>query len=112
MTGGRRRSSPVSAGKALEHLLEGLGLKQRLAERELLEAWPQVVGDKIASQSRVVDIEDGVLTIEADQAAWRQELTLLIPEIKAKYNEMYGAGTVKEIHWDRRRPRRRTDNGS
>ena len=70
-----------------------------------------MVGEKIADQSRALDLEDGVLTLQADHPAWRQEITVLIPQIIARYNERFGTDTVRQIQWDRRLPRkRRGDN--
>jgi len=106
-----RTGRPVRVSEILEDALMKFGLKERMAERKLLLAWPQVVGEKIARRSRAVDLQDGVLTLQADNAVWRQELTLLMPGIISKYNEIFGSGTVREIKWDRRLPRLpRTDN--
>ena len=98
-----RRPEPV--GTVLESLLDRLGLSRRLQERRLLAAWPSVVGEKIARHSRALDLQDGVLILQADHGAWRQELTLLAPQVIERYNEMFGAGTVREVRWDRRPPR-------
>jgi predicted nucleic acid-binding Zn ribbon protein len=108
MRGDRRHGQPEQAGAILKGLLTRLGLQERLEQRCLLEAWPQVVGEKIARFSRAIDLQDGVLLLQADNAVWRQELTLLLPTIMEKYNERYGAGTIKEIRWDRRLPRGRS----
>ncbi len=96
-----RKSRPERVDTILESMLDGTGLAARARERTVLEAWAEVVGDKAAAHTRAVDILDGVLTIEADHAAWRQELTLLFPAIIKKYNERHGEGTVREIRWRR-----------
>jgi predicted nucleic acid-binding Zn ribbon protein len=106
MTDDRRRSDLTPIGTVLQGVLGQLGLQERLAERRLLEAWPQIVGEEIASHSRAIDIAGGILTLQADHGVWRHELTLLIPEIIARYNEVFGEGTVCKILWDRRLPRR------
>jgi len=106
MRNGGRRGRPVRVAEILDDVLAELGLKERLAERELLLAWPRVVGARIARCSRAVDIQDSVLILQADHPVWRQELTLLVPSIIARYNEMFGPGSVREIRWDRSLPRR------
>ena len=63
--------------------------------------WAEIVGERTAAHTRAVDIADGVLVIEADHAAWRQELSLLFPAIIEKYNARHGEGTVREIRWRR-----------
>jgi predicted nucleic acid-binding Zn ribbon protein len=107
MESGRDRGGPAErAGEVLARLLQSTGLQRRLGERRLLDGWIDVVGERVARFSRPVDLQDGVLTLEADNAVWRQELTLLLPLIARRYNELYGEGSVREIRWNRRQPRR------
>jgi len=101
--GDSRGPQPIS--RILREVLDECGLDDRLEERAALLRWPEIVGDDIASHSRAVDLNDGVLVLEADHGAWRQELTLLVPMIIKKFNAMFGDGTVREIHW-RDRPNR------
>lgn len=97
----KRKREPVPVREALAGFLSQAGLQRRLDERRLVAVWPDVVGEKIARFSRALDYEDGVLLLEADNAVWRQELTLLVPGIIIKYNDLFGAGTVREIRWRR-----------
>lgn len=97
----RRKSKPERVDAIIESVLGGTGLAARARERSVLEEWAEIVGDKAAAHTRAVDIADGVLTLEADHAAWRQELTLLFPAIMEKYNARHGEGTVREIRWRR-----------
>jgi predicted nucleic acid-binding Zn ribbon protein len=80
-------------------VLKQCGLQERVHERGPLLSWPQIVGAKIAEHSRAVDISDGVLILEADHGAWRQEVSLLTPMIIKKFNALHGEGTVTEIQW-------------
>ncbi len=106
-----KKEGPQPISRLIEGALRQYGLHERLTERSVLMKWPEIVGQDIAAHSRAVDLVGGVLVLEADHGAWRQELTLLMPMILTKYNEMCGAGTVKEIQWRDRpiRGRKRTD---
>ncbi len=96
------RGGPAeTAGAVLRRVLAESGLQRRLEERRVLELWPQVAGERIARCSRPVDLADGVLTLEADNAVWRQELTLMAPLIVQRFNQACGAGAVREIRWHR-----------
>ena len=104
----RARHGPAErVGEVLARLLETTGLGRRRDERLLLESWTVIVGERVARFSRPVDLSDGVLTLEADNAVWRQELTLLLPLIAKRFNELHGEGSVREIRWHHRSPRRR-----
>ena len=107
MDDGRDRGGPAErAGEVLARLLQSTGLQRRLGERRLLDGWVEVVGERVARFSRPVDLQDGVLMLEADNAVWRQELTLLLPLIARRYNELYGEGSVREVRWNRGPTRR------
>ena len=103
MPSGRPKSKqgPVPLADILGEVLQQSGLAERLAEREVLAAWPRIVGEKIARHSQAVDIKAGILYLKADHGVWRQEITLLTPLIIEKFNADFGAATVKEIRWHR-----------
>ena len=101
-----RRGPAERVGDVLARLLETTGLSRRHDERQLLESWAEIVGERVARFSRPVDLSNGVLTLEADNAVWRQELTLLLPLIAKRFNELHGEGSVREIRWHHRSTRR------
>ena len=101
MNDDRHKARPERVGSILDTVLNQTGLSRRSRERSVLDDWPDVVGERVAEHTQAVDIEDGVLFIEADHAAWRQELTMLFPAIIEKYNTKHGEGTVREVRWRR-----------
>ncbi len=104
--GGRRDNpGPQHVSRILTEALAACGLDERLEERAAMLRWREIVGQEIADHAWPVDLVDGVLVLEADHGAWRQELTMLAPAIIGKFNELCGEGTVEEISW-RERPAR------
>lgn len=101
MSRSNRHDGPVPLGKILDGVLADCGLDGRLAERELLTAWPELVGPRLADHVRAVDLRETVLYLDADHGAWRQEMTLLIPQIQRRCAERFGPGVVTEIRWIR-----------
>jgi len=106
-----KRQGPQPVSSLIEGALRQFGLHERMEERAALLRWREIVGDEIAGHSRAVDLKDGVLVLEADHGAWRQELTMLVPMIIQKFNAMFGEGTVTDIQWRDRpvRGRKRND---
>jgi predicted nucleic acid-binding Zn ribbon protein len=107
-----RRGPAERVGDVLARLLETTGLSRRHDERLQLESWTEIVGERVARFSRPVDLSNGVLTLEADNAVWRQELTLLLPLIAKRFNEIHGEGSVREIRWHHRSTRRRAGDAA
>jgi predicted nucleic acid-binding Zn ribbon protein len=102
-----RKQGPVRLNRILDGVLEECGLSDRLAERGVLDAWPEIVGPRIARHVEALDLRDGVLLLATEHGAWRQEVTLLFPRILAGCNERLGTESVREIRWARpwtRRP--------
>ena len=107
-----KREGPVPVSHLIEGALRQCGLHDRLAERAALLHWHEIVGEEIAGHSRAMDLVDGVLVLEADHGAWRQEITMLVPMIIEKFNAKFGDGTVTEIQWRNRPVRgRKRKNG-
>ncbi|HOX26831.1 MAG TPA: DUF721 domain-containing protein [Candidatus Krumholzibacteria bacterium] len=106
-----RKEGPVPLGRILDGVLAECGLSDRLAERSLLDAWATIVGERVAAHVRAVDLRERVLYLAADHGAWRQEVSLLAPQIRAACNARFGENAVTEIRWARSwTPGPRTDN--
>jgi len=97
MTTRRDGLQPIS--RILENALREAGVGERLAGRAPLLQWREIAGPEIAAHVRAVDLVDGVLVLEADHGAWRQETSMLANEIVEKFNARFGEGTVSQLQW-------------
>ncbi len=97
MSENKKKSGPEKIGSVLVSFLKKSGLSGRVDERAVLERWPEIVGSRAAEHTTAIDLSNGILTIDADHAAWKQELTLLFPVIKEKFNKLDGEGTVTVV---------------
>ena len=100
MSENKKKTGPEKIGSVLVSFLKKSGLSGRVSERTVLERWPEVVGSRAAEHTTAIDLSNGILTVDADHAAWKQELTLLFPAIKEKFNELCGDGTVTVVRWN------------
>jgi len=100
MSENHKKSGPEKIGSVLVSFLKKSGLSGRVDERAVLEKWPEIVGNRAAEHTTAIDLSNGILTVDADHAAWKQELTLLFPAIKEKFNELCGEGTVSVVRWN------------
>ena len=83
-------------------LLPALFTRQiRCGEPRLLEIllplWPRVVGKLMAQHSRPALFASGVLTLEADCAAWGTQLRHLTQEVRVGINTYLGQPMVKKL---------------
>ena len=87
-----------SAGELLPGLMQRLGLRERLHENEVMEAWSAIVGDFIAMHSAPVALREGVLYVRVLQPALHYELELISrTQILRKLRKRFGARTINDV---------------
>jgi predicted nucleic acid-binding Zn ribbon protein len=94
-----RRRGAVSVGAALEDLTRQLGIRQTLAEYEVLTSWEKLVGEQIAKVTSPERFDNGVLFVSVATGPWRVELSLRRLEIKERINKTAGRTIVKDIRF-------------
>ena len=88
------------AGELLPTLMQKLGLRERLHENDVMEAWTSIVGDFIATHSAPVALRDGVLYVRVLQPALHYELEQISKaEILRKLKKRFGARTIRELRF-------------
>lgn len=84
----------------LPKLMQRLGLKERLREAEVLEAWSSVVGEFIAGHSAPMALRDGVLYVRVLQPALHYELEQVSKlDILRKLKKRFGPKTICDIRF-------------
>lgn len=90
----------------------------------LAETWAAALGPQIAQRATPVRLVRGELVVAVAEAVWRQELSLLAPQIAAKLNRALGRDVVQRLRFvgadatapdpapSRDRPRRRLPSTS
>ena len=84
----------------LPKLMQQLGLKERLHETEVIDAWTHIVGDFIAAHSAPVSLREGVLFVRVLQPALHYQFEQISkPEILRKLKQRFGGKTIKQIRF-------------
>jgi predicted nucleic acid-binding Zn ribbon protein len=95
-----RKGKPTRLGEALAGYLKSAGLAERIGQAEVVDAWPALVGERIAHAAAPESVTpDGTLFVRVKSSAWRQELSLMTPEVLALINTNRTAGRIKRIRW-------------
>ena len=92
-----RWASPVAI---LPQLMQRLGLKERLQETEVAEAWNKIVGEFIAAHSTPVALREGVLYVRVLQPALHYELEQISKnDILRKLKQRFGGKTIRDVRF-------------
>jgi predicted nucleic acid-binding Zn ribbon protein len=88
------------AGELLPGLMQKLGLRERLHENEVTEAWAAIVGDFIAAHSAPVALREGILYVRVLQPALHYELELISKgQILCKLRKRFGTRTIRDVRF-------------
>ena len=80
--------------------MQKLGLKERLRETEVIEAWSSIVGEFIAAHSAPVSLREGVLYIRVLQPSLHYELEQIAKaEVLRKLKQRFGSKTIRDLRF-------------
>jgi predicted nucleic acid-binding Zn ribbon protein len=81
-------------------LMQRLGLRERLHETEVIEAWSKIVGEFIAAHSAPTALREGVLYVRVLQPALHYELEQVSKiEILRKLKQRFGGKTIRDVRF-------------
>jgi predicted nucleic acid-binding Zn ribbon protein len=76
-----RHSQTLRLSPVIDAVIGNLGMKKRYGGWQVVNQWPQIVGEKIAEAAHAERFEDGILFVRVKDAAWRQELSMQIDSL-------------------------------
>lgn len=84
----------------LPKVMQRLGLKERLHEAEVIEAWGKIVGDFIAAHSAPVILREGILYVRVLQPALHYELEQVSKiDILRKLKQRFGVKIIRDVRF-------------
>ena len=84
----------------LPKIMQRLGLRERLHETEVIEAWSKIVGEFIAAHSAPVALREGILYVRVLQPALHYELEQISKiEILRKLKKRFGGKTIRDVRF-------------
>jgi predicted nucleic acid-binding Zn ribbon protein len=88
------------AADVMPKLMQRLGLRERLRETEVIDAWSKIVGDFIAAHSTPVALREGILYVRVLQPVLHYELEQISkPEILRKLKQRFGGKTIRDVRF-------------
>lgn len=81
-------AEPIPITSSLDGIMRSLRGTDRIQIGGVFGRWDEAVGDNVASHVRPVRLDEGVLTVEADDAAWATQVKFLAGTITARLAEV------------------------
>jgi predicted nucleic acid-binding Zn ribbon protein len=95
--GAARSGEAEGLGSVLDGLLGGRPWRDGMVLGDLARRWTEVVGERLADESRPADLEGDVLTVRASTAAWATQIGFLAQEVARRSNDIIGRPLVGSV---------------
>jgi predicted nucleic acid-binding Zn ribbon protein len=96
--GGRPRSAdPERIDAVIEDLGQEQAWRSGLALGELGRRWPEVVGERLAVETRPAALDRGLLVVAATSSGWAAQVRFLSGQIRREANQLLGAEHVQQV---------------
>lgn len=87
-------------GDLIPDTLRGMQLGNHAKVMQIADAWPELVGPQLASNTRPAHLEYGILTGFVRHPMWLMELNGPTgKEILSRVQEKFGKATIRSIRW-------------
>lgn len=86
-----------SLSQLLNEVVKKYDLNEIVERNELIEKFKVIVGDQIAQRVEFKSFDRGILVVEVESAAWKNEIFLLREQIVEKINKEFGRQVVKQL---------------
>lgn len=83
-------AEPVPISKSLDSVMKSLRGTDRIQIGGVFGRWDDAVGPTVAGHVRPVRLDQGVLTVEADDPAWATQVKFLAGTITTRLAEVAG----------------------
>jgi predicted nucleic acid-binding Zn ribbon protein len=95
--GAARSGEAEGLGSVLDGLLRERTWRAGMLIGDLARRWAEVVGDRLAEESRPAGLQDDVLIVKVASAAWATQIGFLADEVARRSNEVVGGSVVRSI---------------
>lgn len=88
---------PTRVAAVLPEVLEKHGVRDQVRRMEVLDLWPEIVGEPLAALTRATGIENAKLFVEVRNSAWLMELNMMRDAFLERVNARLGDTPLERI---------------
>ena len=92
-----KRNNDKTLKEAIEQMLDVYRLRKKFDETALIAAWPELMGNAIASRTKQIYIADKKLFIRIESSVIKNELIMMKSQILEKMNDRAGKEVITSI---------------
>jgi predicted nucleic acid-binding Zn ribbon protein len=94
-TGRRKEVAPLQ--EAFEELLNAYRLKDKFDERQVIQAWPEIMGKTVSSRTDSLFVKDKKLFVKISSGPLKKELSMNRSKVLKLIEKQFGSQVIQEI---------------
>ena len=91
--------APKHIGQTLRFMVKDLGYEKKLNQVQIVQMWPDIVGENIAKISQAERVFEGILYVKVKSMTWRTELLFQKRKILERIETKIGKNIIKDIRF-------------
>jgi len=91
------RGGPQRVDAVLSGVLEKHGVRKQVERMSVLDLWPEIVGEQLATVTRAKGVEDATLFVEVRSSAWLMELSMMKDDFLESVNKRLAEVPLERI---------------
>ena len=92
-----KRNNDKTLKEAIEQMLDVYRLRKKFDETALIAAWPELMGNAIASRTKQIYVADKKLFVRVESSVIKNELMMIRSQILEKLNDKVGKDVITSI---------------
>jgi predicted nucleic acid-binding Zn ribbon protein len=92
-----KRNNDKTLKEAIGQMLDVYRLRQKFDETALIAAWPELMGNAIASRTTQLYISDKKLFVRVESSVIKNELMMMKSQILEKLNDRAGKTVINSL---------------
>lgn len=88
---------PVKLADMLEGVLKDHGVQEQVQRMQVMDLWPELVGEHVARVTRARAVDKATLIVEVRTSAWLMELNMMRREFLRRVNEALPETPIERI---------------
>jgi|SRR5690554_4293406 len=92
-----KRNNDKTLKEAIEQMLDVYRLRKKFDETALIAAWPELMGNSIASRTTKLYIADQKLFVRVESSVIKNELVMMKSQILEKLNDRAGKVVITSL---------------
>jgi predicted nucleic acid-binding Zn ribbon protein len=92
-----RKKEVAPLEEAFQELLKAYRLKDKYDERAVVMAWPELMGNTVASRTQSIYVKDQKLFVTIQSGPVKKELSMNRSKVLGLIEKQFGKGIIQEV---------------